>query len=397
MAIVPHVPGSTMERVPSSPYVICLGDAERAELESLSRRATAPFRLVLRARIVLLAAGGLANCAIAERLGTCQDTARKWRRRYCERGISGLADAPRPGRPRVFPARVVAGVKALACETPAASGTPLARWTCPELARRAAASGITPVPSASTVRRWLADDALKPWQHRSWIFPRDPHFAVKASRVLDLYQREWEGQQLGEDEYVLSADEKPGVQARMRIHLPLPPGPGRAMRTESEYHRYGTIAYLAAYDVHHAKVMGRCETSTGIKPFTALIDQVMQAEPYASARRVFWVVDNGASHRNWAAAARLSDAYPNAQMVHLPVHASWLNQIEVYFSVIQRKLLTPDDFEDLDELASQILAFEQHYNAAASPFDWRFTRADLNQLLTRVRLHDRHAPHPQAA
>ena len=141
MAIVPDVPGCTMVRMPSSPYVICLGDAERAELESLSRRATAPFRLVVRARVVLQAADGLANCAIAERLGICEDTARKWRRRYCEQGIEGLADAPRSGRPRVFPATVVAGVKALACEMPAATGTPLARWTCPELARRAAASG----------------------------------------------------------------------------------------------------------------------------------------------------------------------------------------------------------------------------------------------------------------
>jgi transposase len=120
MAIVPQVAGCTMGRVPPSPYVIRLGDAERAELESVSRRATAPFRLVVRARVVLLAAGGVANCAIAERLGICQDTARKWRRRYCQQGIDGLADAPRPGRPRVFPATVVAAVKALACEMPAA-------------------------------------------------------------------------------------------------------------------------------------------------------------------------------------------------------------------------------------------------------------------------------------
>jgi hypothetical protein len=156
-----------------------------------------------------------------------------------------------------------------------------------------------------------------------------------------LYQRTWEGEPLGADEYVLSAGEKPGVQARSRTGLPLPPAPRRAMRTESEYVRCGTLAYLAAYDVHRARVLGRCEPTTGIKPFTALIDQVMTTDPYASAKRVFWVVDNGASHRNWAAAARLSDAYPNAQMVHLPVHASWLNQVEVYFSVIQRKLLTP--------------------------------------------------------
>src|SRR5262249_601683 len=206
-------------------------------------------------------AGDTPNCGIARRLGACQDTARKWRRRYCQKGIEGLADAPRPGRPRAFPAAVGAGGKALACEMPAARGTPLARWARPQLPRQGAAAGIAPAPSPSTVRRWLADDALKPWQHRSWIFPRDPRFAVKAGRVLDLYQREWEGQPLGKDDYVLSADEKPGVQARMRIHLPLPPGPGRAMRAESEYHRFGTLAYLAAYDVHRAKVMGRCEPS----------------------------------------------------------------------------------------------------------------------------------------
>jgi hypothetical protein len=227
--------------------------------------------------------------------------------------------------------------------------------------------------------------------------PATPRFALKASRVPGLYQREWEGEPPGEDEYVLSADEKPGVQARIRVHFPRPPGPGRAMRAESEYHRYGTLAYLAAYDVHRARVFGRCEPSTGIKPFTALVDQVMGAEPYTSARRVFWVADNGASHRNWAAAARLSDAYPNAQMVHLPLHASWLNQVEACFSVIQRKLLTPGDFDDLDELAGQILAFEKHHNTAARPFDWRFTRTGLNRLLARITQHDRHAPHPMAA
>src|SRR3984957_3067529 len=371
--------------VPASPYVICLDDAARAELEAVSRRATAPFRLVQRARIVLLAAGGLENRVIADRLGICEDTARKWRRRYCQGGLAGLADAPRPGRPRAVPGRAVAEGKALG------------RETCPELARQAAAAGIVASVSASTVRRWLASDAIRPWQHQSWIFPRDPCFALKGGRVLDLYQRTWEGEPLSADEYVLSADEKPGVQARSRVHLPLAPGPRRAMRVESEYIRCGTLAYLAAYDVHRAKVMGRCEASTGIKPFTALVDQVMTTEPYASAKRVFWVVDNGASHRNWAAADRMRKAYPNAQMVHLPVHASWLNQVEVYFSVIQRKLLTPDDFGDLDGLAEEILAFERHYNANARPFDWKFTRAGLNQLLARISQHDPFTPQPLAA
>jgi transposase-like protein len=279
MAIMPGPARSMMKPVLSSLYAMRLRDADRAGLESLSRRATAPHRMVLRARIVLLAASGAGSSEIAGRLGICADTARKWRRRYFRQGLDGLADARRTGRPRRFPAAVVAGVKALACEMPSESGAPLARWTCPELAGKTAAGGISPAPSPSTVRWWLANDALKPWQHRSWIFPRDPRFAEKAARVLDLYQEEWEGRLLGDDEYVLSADEKPGVQARTRRHLPLPPGPRRAMRAESEYARLGTLAYLAAYDVHQARVYGRCEETTGIKPFTALVDQVMRAEP----------------------------------------------------------------------------------------------------------------------
>ncbi len=156
------------------------------------------------------------------------------------------------------------------------------------------------------------------------------------------------------------------------------------MLVESEYLRHGTLAYLAAYDVHHAHVIGRCAPTTGIAPFTDLVTTVMTREPYASARRVFWVVDNGCSHRGWTAAARLAAAHPNAVMVHTPVHASWLNQIEIYFSVVQRKLLTPDNVASLDQLAERLIAFEARYNAAAQPFDWRFTRDDLDRLLDRI-------------
>ena len=238
--------------------------------------------------------------------------------------------------------------------------------------------------SASSVRRWLAADAIKPWQHRSWIFPPDPDFAVKAGRVLDLYARTFDGAELGDDEFVLSADEKPGVQARERIHPSCPPGPHRPLRVESEYQRRGTLAYLAAYDVHHARVIGHCAPTTGIAPFTALVAKVMTRKPYASARRVFWVVDNGASHRGWTAAARLRDAFPNAVMVHTPVHASWLNQIEIYFSVVQRTLLTPDNAASPKTLAARLTAFEARYNQAAHPFDWRFNRDDLHRLLDRI-------------
>jgi transposase len=235
-----------------SPYVVSLTVEQRSELENLSRRATMPYRQVVRARIVLAAADGESNASIARRLMVCVDAVRVWRKRFCAHGIGGLVDQPRSGRPRIFPATAVAEVKALACELPARTGVPLARWSCPELAEQARLREIVEQVSASTVRRWLRADALKPWQHRSWIFPRDPYFALKAARALDLYAGVWEGEPLDENDFVLSADEKPGVQARRRIRANLPPGPHQPMRVEAEYARGGTLAYFAAYDVHRA-------------------------------------------------------------------------------------------------------------------------------------------------
>jgi transposase len=368
----------------SSPFVIILSIQERQQLTSRANSPRRAHREVQRARIVLAAADGISNAAIAGSLGLHVDTVRKWRRRFYWERLAGLKDRPRPGRPADFTAVQVAEVKALACELPTDHDVPLARWSCPDLAAEATRRGVVSSVSASTVRRWLHADAIKPWQHRSWIFPRDVDFALKAGRVLDLYARSFDGDPLGADEYVLSADEKPGVQARERIHPSQPPRPGRPMLVESEYRRHGTLAYLAAYDVHHARVIGHCAPTTGIEPFTALVGKVMTQQPYASARRVFWIVDNGASHRGWTAAARLSDAFPNAIMIHTPVHASWLNQIEIYFSVVQRKLLTPDNLASLEVLTDQLTAFEARYNQAARPFDWRFNNNDLDRLLHRI-------------
>jgi hypothetical protein len=205
-------------------------------------------------------------------------------------------------------------------------------------------AGIVVTVSNKTVWRWLNEDAIRPWQHRSWIFPRDPDFATKAGRILDLYAREWQGDPLHSNEFVLSADEKTSIQARIRRHPSLPPRQGQAARVEHEYRRAGAWAYIAALDVHRAKVFGRCEKSTGIKPFDRLVAQVMAEPPYCNARRVFWIVDNGSSHRGQPAVARLQTAFPNLVLVHTPVHASWLNQVEIYFSIVQRKALTPNDF-----------------------------------------------------
>ena len=379
-----------------SPYQIVLSGEEEAVLAARARSVRGPYRDWLRARIVLAAAAGQNNAAIAVEMGVCADTVRKWRRRFAAGRLAGLKDAPRSGRPPVFTAADRAEVIALACALPAESGVPLSKWTCPDLARELAARCHTAV-SASTIRRWLAGDALKPWQHRSWISVRDPGFAGKAARVLDLYARTWDGRPLGENDYVICADEKTSIQARCRCHPTLPPGKARAMRVEHDYERGGALAYLAAWDVHRGQVTGRCEDTTGIAPFSRLVEQVMTTEPYASADRVFWVVDNGSSHRGAASVERMARAWPNAQLIHLPAHASWLDQAEIYFSVVQRKVLTPSDFTHLDQIRDRLAAFEIRYNAIARPFTWKFTRADLRDLLRRIDAHDKNQPHALAA
>ncbi len=211
-----------------------------------------------------------------------------------------------------------------------------------------------------------------------------PSSPPRPGRILDLYQQRWEGFALGPDDYVLCADEKPSIQARRRKHPSLPARPGHAIYVEHEYARAGAWTYLAAWDVHRAKLFGRCEATTGIAPFERLVDQVMRRQPYRSARRVFWIVDNGSSHRGQRAIRRLQAKWPNIVLVHTPVHASWLNQVEVYFSIVQRKLLTPNNFASLADLEQQLLRFQQRYELSARPFEWSFTRRDLTGLLHRI-------------
>ncbi len=292
----------------------------------------------------------------------------------------------------------MATVKALACELPARREQPLSRYSTADLVRYIAAQPTAPALSASTLWRILDQDALKPWRHRSWITPCAPDFAATAGRVLDLYAGCWDGQPLAPADCLLSADEKTSIQARVRCARTTPPRPGAAMQVEHEYARGGALAYLAAWDVRRGGVIGRCEATTGIEPFGRLVDQVMAQEPYRPAPRVFWVVDNGSSHRGEAACQRLQARYPHLILVHLPTHASWLNQIAIFFSIVQRKALTPNDFPDLAAVETRLLAFATRYNDTAVPFHWRFTRADLDRRLRELPTNLRPAaPVPEAA
>ena len=363
--------------------------AERATLKKRARGAKTAHRDRLRAQIVLAAARGRDNARIAADLRVTADTVRKWRSRFAVRGLAGLADLPRSGRPRRISELTRAAVVALACQLPAATGVPLSRWTGPELLAELTRAGAADEKlSASSVLRILAEHPVKPWQYQSWISVRDPDFEAKAAVILDLYQGFYQGRRLQPGDRILSVDAKPSIQARGRCRPTVPAGRGRPVRVEHEYVRHGALALLAALDVRTGKVFAATSDTTGIAPFTDLMSQVMSRPEYKEAPRVFVIVDNGSDHRGQAAAGRLRNAYPNAIMIHTPVHASWLNQIEIVFSVIQKKVLTPGDFPGLGTLSHALLAFVNRYNRTARPFNWKFTADDLTALLRRISKHE---------
>jgi DDE superfamily endonuclease len=260
---------------------------------------------------------------------------------------------------------------------------PLSRQSLADLTTRAHYALGKPI-SRSTVWRILDGDAIKPWRYEHWLFPRDPKFAEKAGPILDLYAGTWQGRPLGPKDHIISSDEKTSIQARVRRHPGLGPAPGRVRRVEHEYSRGGALQYLAAWDVRRGYVMGRCEPKTGIKPFGRLVAQVMERQLYRTADRVFWIVDNGSSHRGETSAKRLMQAHENVIVVHTPVHASWLNQVEIYFSLVQRKVLTPNEFASLDEVESRLRFYEELTNGDPRPFDWEFDRQKLAAFLIRL-------------
>jgi hypothetical protein len=300
--------------------------------------------------------------------------------RVCPASRANLAAGEGPA----FPPSLVVQVKALACELPHRKGLPLSRFSITDIRQEVLNQGLVAEISGATIWRWLSKDAIRPWRHRSWVFPRDPLFGEKAGPILDLYQGLWQGQPLGPHDFVLSADEKTGIQARHRKHPCLPSSPGRAIRIEHEYKREGAWVYLAAWDVRRAKVFARCVLKNGIQPFHDLVGNVMSREPYRSAARVFWIIDNGSAHRGLKCIQRLQARWPSIIPVHTPIHASWLNQVEIYFSIVQRKVLTPNDFDSLAKLEAALLAFQERYERSAAPFQWTFTREDLAKLTTRL-------------
>jgi transposase len=254
---------------------VVLSAGERKILNKRVRGAKTAYRDRLRAQIVLAAARGRDNARIAVDLRISVDTVRKWRGRFAVRGLDGLADLPRCGRPRRISELTRAAVVALACQLPAATGVPLSRWTGPELLAEVTRAGAGGELSVSSVLRILAEHPVKPWQYQSWISPRDPDFAARASVILDLYQGFYQGRRLRPGDRILSVDAKPSIQARGRCRPTAPAARGKPVRVEHEYVRHGALALLAALDVHTGKVSAATPATTGITPFMDLMSQVM--------------------------------------------------------------------------------------------------------------------------
>jgi DDE superfamily endonuclease len=290
------------------------------------------------------------------------------------------------GVPPVFPPLDHALVQAVACALVAETEPPLSRQALTDVTVRAPSALGKPI-SRSTVWRILATDAIKPWRYKDWIFPRAPHCADKAGPILDWSAGPWEGQPLGPTDHILSADEKTSLQARLRCHPTLSSAPDRPAHSEHEYKRGGALPYLAAWDVRRGYVMGRCEPPTGIEPLGRLVHPVLAQEPYRSADRLCWIVDNGSSHRGDTAMHRLPQVDSRLQVVHTPVHASWLNQVEISFSIIQRKVLTPNDFANLEAVQLRLAWYEDLSNQCPTPFQWKFDRIQLTTLLAKIEAH----------
>ena len=337
---------------------LAITDAERAELQRRVRAHTTPQRAAKRARIVLLAADGLPNRQIAPIVGMNEHTVAHWRHRFQAERLAGLQDRKRPGRPLVYDHDQRLRIVATVTQQPP---DPASHWSHSQLAGELADMGI----SASQIGRILADLDIKPHRVRSWITrPQDAGFWERAADICGLYLIPPTGA------LVLSVDEKTGIGARSRTRPTTRPAPGQPSRQEHEYVRHGTATLLAALDVHRGGILQATDldrnTAANFIDFLDELDAKVPAE-----LEVHLVLDNGSSHianatRWW---------FYNHKRFHphyTPTHASWLNQVELFFSILARRLLKRGDFHSVEDLVAKVMAFIADYNRTATPFRWTY-------------------------
>jgi transposase len=345
----------------------------RRKLEQIVRAGCSPQRLVLRARIVLAAARGTQNAAIARELGCSVAVVRTWRGRFAVRGIPGLFDKPRSGRPEVHGPSARLAVVAVATSVPPEGES---AWSHALIAGHLAGRGLAVSPA--TVGRVLAEARVRPHKVRGWLNRADdPSFWIRAGAVCRLYLNPPPGSVL------ISIDEKTGIQAKSRKHPHIPARPGRDARREFEYVRHGTISIIAAMNVTTGQVIAERIEKNDSAAFTAFLALLHQMIP--PHLRIHLIMDNGSSHTSAATRAWLA-GHPRFAVTYTPKHASWLNMVEQWLGVLTRRLLRRGDFASRDDLEAKITAFTIRHNKHARPYRWSYDAdADHARYLERHR------------
>lgn len=334
---------------------------QQVGLERMVRAATTEQRLARRARMVLAAGRGHALAAIARDEGVAPDTVARWRHRFAEHGIAGLFDRPRSGRRPVYDHDDRVAIVAKVCEPPPAGAS---HWTLPALH---AALEPTVGISLSQLHKVLSDLDLKPWKTQSWLTSRDPLFWDKAADVCGLYLNE-----PGDNAVVYSVDEKTSMQAKAPINPTKPARPGHTERREFEYRRHGTASLFAALDVHSGQVIGQPTDRNRAVDFIGFLQHL--DEITHDGLSIHLVLDNGSSHVAKDTTRWLDDPVRRGRFVvhHTPTHASWLNQIELFFSILTRRVIRRGEFHSVAELVARIMTFIEDYNHTATPFRWTY-------------------------
>ncbi len=333
---------------------------DREELERWARSRVGERRLVERARIVLLAGEGRPAGAIAERVGCAERTVKLWRSRYERDGLDGLRDRPKTGRPLTHGSEVRAKLIALACTRPpdSAEGMRRERWTHAELAEQVGMS-------QSQAHAILRGADIRPHLTEYWVMSElGADFDAQAAEVCGLYLDP------PANAIVVSIDEKTSIAAREPARPDTLPSAGKPARRDSEYLRNGTTNLFAALQVHHGEVSGMTSQTRNRWDFLAFLEQLDSEIP--AGKQVIAILDNLSTHKTREVEAWLA-THPRWQFVFTPKHASWLNQVECFFSILARRLLRHGAFSGPDDLAAQMLAFLEHYNLTARPFAWTYT------------------------
>jgi len=362
---------------PRPKYAIQLSETQVTELTRVSMSYTAPFAHVQRARILLLAHQHpeWPHRRIAREVGCCLDTVKGWRQRW--HATATLASRPRPGAPRAFPAVVRAHVVALACTKPKDHGKVWKRWSGEKLAQVAIEQGLVPAISPSTIRRWLREDQIKPWRYHSWQKSTDPQFVEKAGPVLDLYEQAPALAQQGEA--VWCADEKTSIQARQRVSATQAAIPQYPVQVADRYRRMGALHLFCALMVATGQTFAQCFAKKCFADFKAFLLALFASCHCQGLKVLHLILDNGSTHApkqlgNWIASLSLSF---EVHIYWLPTHASWLDQVEIIFSKVQRDVLTPNDFPSLTALERDLLSYCEELNRNPKPINWTYTKVKL--------------------